>query len=552
MMDTSDTKPLIASSTSAPPSSSSAVTATSATGSTIATPHTLSTPKLNIAISTLPKRTIPPAQGSHTSTTSSIHPNSATFLSVAASSCRIDPPLSHQPQSLPSSPKSSSLSSSPKKKKQVISMATAQSATATAAGENTGRWTGEEHRLFLQGLEQHGKGWKKIASLIKSRTVVQIRTHAQKYFQKLSKARQNGDDGDVSMENHRGDRFVVSGNGSSGVKKRKSGTKRKAISSVVASVERESKRAMSDKKTTARHSAALRLPVISPVLAPYVFSVDQGNDSDGLHDTDDMEQGISAFPSITTSNGTISGSALEDSLFRFLSPMAVEPPTGSPTEKVNEVARQAGANPIIVPSSDALKSSQAQSGGIVSPTGVNDFPQNWVWEADPPSWFSRGADVDELLDEADALDWLTDTGDLTEAYFPPPEHAAHNLNTFSEPSLLSLVDSDVNADARKSGFPAPIPVLESNMDITANSTSMQNIPALFESANNLLNSMKKVKSINLSSNSLFASATEAADAVTDDVQFHLFDAHLDEQAFVTALLDHNSDSQNTLNHLNQQ
>lgn len=52
-----------------------------------------------------------------------------------------------------------------------------------AAGENTGRWTAEEHRLFLQGLEQHGKGWKKIASLIKSRTVVQIRTHAQKYFQ---------------------------------------------------------------------------------------------------------------------------------------------------------------------------------------------------------------------------------------------------------------------------------------------------------------------------------------------------------------------------------
>ena len=63
----------------------------------------------------------------------------------------------------------------------------------TPVQKHTGRWTAEEHRLFLQGLEQHGKGWKKIASLIKSRTVVQIRTHAQKYFQKLAKARQNGE-----------------------------------------------------------------------------------------------------------------------------------------------------------------------------------------------------------------------------------------------------------------------------------------------------------------------------------------------------------------------
>ena len=61
------------------------------------------------------------------------------------------------------------------------------------ASENTGRWTADEHRLFLQGLEQHGKGWKKIATLIRSRTVVQIKTHAQKYFQKLAKARSNGE-----------------------------------------------------------------------------------------------------------------------------------------------------------------------------------------------------------------------------------------------------------------------------------------------------------------------------------------------------------------------
>jgi SHAQKYF class myb-like DNA-binding protein len=56
--------------------------------------------------------------------------------------------------------------------------------------ETTGRWTREEHLLFIKGLEMFGKGWKKIAGLIQTRTVVQIRTHAQKYFLKLTKARQ--------------------------------------------------------------------------------------------------------------------------------------------------------------------------------------------------------------------------------------------------------------------------------------------------------------------------------------------------------------------------
>jgi len=72
---------------------------------------------------------------------------------------------------------------------------------SSAAALANGRWTAEEHRLFLQGLEQYGnKGWKEIATLIQSRTVVQTRTHAQKYFKKLSKARQNGEGvADVDM-----------------------------------------------------------------------------------------------------------------------------------------------------------------------------------------------------------------------------------------------------------------------------------------------------------------------------------------------------------------
>jgi len=51
----------------------------------------------------------------------------------------------------------------------------------------SGRWSADEHRLFLRGLEMHGKDYKKIAALVKTRNVTQLRTHAQKHFQKLAK-----------------------------------------------------------------------------------------------------------------------------------------------------------------------------------------------------------------------------------------------------------------------------------------------------------------------------------------------------------------------------
>ena len=53
--------------------------------------------------------------------------------------------------------------------------------------EHTGRWTKKEHELFLEALKKYGKEWKKVAAMVKTRTVVQTRTHAQKYFQKVQK-----------------------------------------------------------------------------------------------------------------------------------------------------------------------------------------------------------------------------------------------------------------------------------------------------------------------------------------------------------------------------
>ena len=49
-----------------------------------------------------------------------------------------------------------------------------------------GRWTQEEHLLFLQGLKLYSKDWRKIQAHVGTRTLVQIRSHAQKYNQKLA------------------------------------------------------------------------------------------------------------------------------------------------------------------------------------------------------------------------------------------------------------------------------------------------------------------------------------------------------------------------------
>ena len=52
-----------------------------------------------------------------------------------------------------------------------------------------GHWTDEEHELFLQSWAKYGKSWKKLAEIMKTRTNEQIRTHAQKYFNKLRELR---------------------------------------------------------------------------------------------------------------------------------------------------------------------------------------------------------------------------------------------------------------------------------------------------------------------------------------------------------------------------
>ncbi|PQQ10864.1 protein LHY isoform X1 [Prunus yedoensis var. nudiflora] len=53
------------------------------------------------------------------------------------------------------------------------------------------RWTEEEHNRFLDALKLYGRAWQRIEEHIGTKTAVQIRSHAQKFFSKLEKEAHN-------------------------------------------------------------------------------------------------------------------------------------------------------------------------------------------------------------------------------------------------------------------------------------------------------------------------------------------------------------------------
>jgi SHAQKYF class myb-like DNA-binding protein len=52
---------------------------------------------------------------------------------------------------------------------------------------NNGRWTNEEHQLFLEAIFMFGNEWRKVQEHIKTRSSTQARSHAQKFFISIKK-----------------------------------------------------------------------------------------------------------------------------------------------------------------------------------------------------------------------------------------------------------------------------------------------------------------------------------------------------------------------------
>lgn len=190
---------------------------------------------------------------------------------------------------------------------------------------------------------------------------------------------------------------------------------------------------------------------------------------------------------------------------------------GQPTDGqqlVNDVARQAGANPITLPTPHpSMDSSPAGA----SPTSVLQdmvlYPA-WADAKDPPAWYSRCADVEALLDVTDSLEWLTDEGDPR--YDPPatisveePSVSTEEEDVIEEPNV-DIVPQTVNAS--NAGVSA-LPIVSSNMD-----SVVPPLPALFEG------SKENPKR-----------GEEVSDSEGKEINF--FDNPADEREFVNTILE---------------
>ncbi len=50
-----------------------------------------------------------------------------------------------------------------------------------------GKWNKTEHEKFMKALQKYGKNWSLIQKAVSTRTLAQVRSHAQKLFLSMTK-----------------------------------------------------------------------------------------------------------------------------------------------------------------------------------------------------------------------------------------------------------------------------------------------------------------------------------------------------------------------------
>ena len=48
-------------------------------------------------------------------------------------------------------------------------------------------WTEEEHKAFVDAIQKHGRDWSRVTEIVGSKTVQQVRSHAQKHFKRIQR-----------------------------------------------------------------------------------------------------------------------------------------------------------------------------------------------------------------------------------------------------------------------------------------------------------------------------------------------------------------------------
>jgi hypothetical protein len=206
---------------------------------------------------------------------------------------------------------------------------------------------------------------------------------------------------------------------------------------------------------------------------------------------------------------------------------------------VSSINRQVGANPITLPPENLNLMTFAD--GEVSPTSVNDLSiyPSWTDAKETPSWYAKGDDVDALLDVADSLDWLADTGDLNETYIAPPMEE-------STDNSLSVMDDEVDESYEKhessfvdrcvSANNLSLPRVDSTIE-----TMVPTLPSFFHSQNET------------SYTNLLSHAGEGHISTGDfkslpsgllDAQLQVFDSPMEEHAFVSTILEDDNHGSN--------